>query len=301
MARGLRHYMVTTAVLMAFGCASVSVSIARESVESQGVAAGALPVAMAGTHVLAVVNGKNITAGELENELANLPDHLKEIGQTPEGRKELLDTMVVRELILQQAAAQGIDKRKEIDEKLADLKKRIIVEAYLKEKMESAPAIPEADLKKHYNENKNNYMANELRVSQIVVKEEAKANELAKKINDGTKFEDVAKQSSIGPAAASGGDLGWFKEENVPEEFVQVLFQTDGSSLNEGDVSTVFQSAKGYSIIKLTGVRQFTRSFEEVRERIVAEMKAGRQSEIFEGIKADLRKKAKIVINGESR
>ena len=82
--------------------------------------------------VLAEVNGGSITTGDFNRELKNLPEYLKAMADTPEGRKEMLDTMVIRELILQQATKDGLDKGADIEEKLRDLKKRLIVESFLK-------------------------------------------------------------------------------------------------------------------------------------------------------------------------
>ena len=86
--------------------------------------------------VLAEVNGGSITTGDFERELKNLPEYLKAMADTPQGRKEMLDTMVIRELILQQAAKDGLDKGPEIEDKLQDLKKRLVVESFLKKKVE---------------------------------------------------------------------------------------------------------------------------------------------------------------------
>lgn len=84
--------------------------------------------------VLAEVNNSSITTGDFDRELKNLPEYLKAMADTPQGRKEMLDTMVIRELILQQAAKDGLDKGPEIEEKLQDLRKRLVVESYLKKK-----------------------------------------------------------------------------------------------------------------------------------------------------------------------
>ena len=87
--------------------------------------------------------------------LKNLPEYLKAMADTPQGRKEMLDTMVIRELILQKAAKDGLDKSPEIDEKLKDLKKRLIVEAFLKKRVEAESQVSDADLKKFYEQNKD--------------------------------------------------------------------------------------------------------------------------------------------------
>ena len=65
--------------------------------------------------VLAEVNGGTITTADFNRELKNLPDYLKAMAETSEGRKEMLDTMVIRELILQQASKDGLDKSADLE------------------------------------------------------------------------------------------------------------------------------------------------------------------------------------------
>ncbi len=60
--------------------------------------------------MLAEVNGKKLTSEYFAKELKNLPDYLKAMAETPQGRKVMLDTMIIRELILQQASKDGVDK-----------------------------------------------------------------------------------------------------------------------------------------------------------------------------------------------
>jgi len=52
-----------------------------------------------GGQALAEVNGVTITTEDFKKELENLPPYLKPMADTVEGKKEMLDTMVIRELI----------------------------------------------------------------------------------------------------------------------------------------------------------------------------------------------------------
>lgn len=246
---------------------------------------------------LAEVNGKNITSADFEREVKNLPDYLKAMAETPQGRKEMLDTMVIRELILQQATKDGIDKGKDIEDKLQDLKKRLIVEAFLKKKVETDSQLSDADLKKFYEQNIDKFKAGEqVKASHILVKSEKEANDILAKIKAGGNFEELAKAHSVDSSAAKGGDLGWFgKGSMVPP------FEKAAMALKEGQVSGVVKSDFGFHIIKLTGKRAAgTRPFEEVKDQIKSALMPSKQQEIFQKIKEDLKKNAKISIKEES-
>ncbi|MDA8412583.1 MAG: peptidylprolyl isomerase [Desulfobacteraceae bacterium] len=243
--------------------------------------------------VLAEVNGGTITTADFNRELKNLPEYLKAMADTPEGRKEMLDTMVIRELILQQATKDGLDKGADLEDKLKDLKKRLIVEAFLKKKVETESQVSDADLQKFYDQNKEKFKTGEqIRASHILVKTEKEAKDILAKIKAGGNFEELAKKYSVDSSAAKGGDLGWFgKGSMVP------VFEKAAMALKEGQVSDVVKSDFGYHIIKLTGKRAAgLRPLEEVKDQIKGAIMPQKQQEIFQKIKEELKKNAKITI-----
>jgi peptidyl-prolyl cis-trans isomerase C len=243
--------------------------------------------------VLAEVNGGSITTGDFNRELKNLPEYLKTMADSPEGRKEMLDTMVIRELILQQASKDGLDKGAEIEEKMKDLKKRLIVESFLKKKVETESQVSDADLQKFYEQNKEKFKTGEqIKASHILVKTEKEAKDILAKIKAGGNFEELAKKSSIDSSAAKGGDLGWFgKGSMVP------VFEKAALALKEGQVSDVVKSDFGFHIIKLTGKRAAgIRPLEEVKDQIKGAIMPTKQQEVFQKIKEELKKSAKITV-----
>jgi len=243
--------------------------------------------------VLAEVNGGSITTGDFNRELKNLPEYLKAMADTPEGRKEMLDTMVIRELILQQASKDGLDKSAEIEDKLKDLKKRLIVESFLKKKVETESQVTDADLQKFYEQNKEKFKTGEqIRASHILVKNEKDAKDILDKIKAGGNFEELAKKNSVDSSAAKGGDLGWFgKGSMVP------VFEKAALALKEGQVSDVVKSDFGFHIIKLTGKRAAgLRPLEEVKDQIKGAIMPTKQQEVFQKIKEELKKTAKITV-----
>ncbi len=62
--------------------------------------------------VLAMVNDRVITTADFEREVETLPPDLKPLAHTVEGKEELLDTMIVRELIRQAAVNNGTGRNR---------------------------------------------------------------------------------------------------------------------------------------------------------------------------------------------
>ncbi|HEY6874582.1 MAG TPA: peptidylprolyl isomerase [Geobacteraceae bacterium] len=265
--------------------------------KSQGPGAEAGKKEHAG-QVLAEVNGAVITTDDFKKELEILPPYLKQMAGTPDGLKEMLDSMIVRELVLQDAQKQGIDKSKEVADRMEDMKKRVIVEAYLKSKVEAEVKLSDADLQKFYDQNKDKFKAGEqLRASHILVKTEKEAQDVLAQLKGGAKFEDLAKKYSTDPGSGQkGGDLGWFGKGSMIPEFEKVAF-----SMKEGDVSGIVKTKFGFHIIKLTGKRPAgTLPFAEVKEQLKASLMPEKQQEVFKKVKDDLKKSAKLSIKEDA-
>ena len=73
-----------------------------------------------------------------------------------------------------------------------------------------------------------------------------KAMEIYAKIMDGANFRDLAIKYSSGRKALKGGDLGWRKGGELPENFISAA-----NDLKAGDTSLPIRSASGYHILQL--------------------------------------------------
>jgi peptidyl-prolyl cis-trans isomerase C len=243
--------------------------------------------------VLAEVAGTAITVDAFKKEMENLPPYLKPMTETAEGKKEMLETMIIRELILQEAAKSGLENTPAVKDKLEELKKRLVVEAYLKQKVEEQAKVTDEELKKFYEANKDKFKTgDQVRASHILVKTDKEAKDILAQLKGGGNFEELAKKNSTDGAAAKGGDLGWFSKGSMIPEFENVAF-----AMKEGQTSDIVKTKFGYHIIKLTGKRAAgTRTFDEVKDQIKAAVLPSKQQEIFQKIKDDLKKSGKYSI-----
>ena len=277
----IKSVVVVLSVMALFGCNGKKESdVKKESAPS--------------SPVLAEVGSTKITVDAFKKELENLPPYLKPMTETADGKKEMLDTMIIRELILQEAAKDGIENTPAVKEKLEELKKRLVVEAYLKKKVEEQAKVSDEDLKKFYDENKDKFKTgDQVRASHILVKSEKEAKDVLAQLKAGGNFEELAKKLSTDGAAAKGGDLGWFSKGSMIPEFEKVAF-----TMKEGQISDIVKTKFGFHIIKLTGKRAAgERSFDDVKEQIKASMLPGKQQEVFQKLKENLKKSGKYTIN----
>lgn len=130
----------------------------------------------------------------------------------------------------------------------ADLKEDII--AYLKtlKLLEPRIKVTEEDITTYFEENKDTLAQPEkVEASHILVADEATANEVKAKLDEGKDFAELAAEYSTDSSAQSGGKLGYFGKGDMVEPFEAAAF-----SLEINEISDPVKSEFGYHIIKLT-------------------------------------------------
>lgn len=135
-------------------------------------------------------------------------------------------------------------------------------------------------VREYYEQNKARFGApEERRASHILVEigeegEEAaraKAEALKAEIEGGRDFAEVARASSDDTASRdSGGDLGWFRHEDMVTEVADAAF----GLAKAGEIAGPVRSEFGWHLVKLDDVREAQlRPFEEVRDEITQQLR----------------------------
>ncbi len=123
------------------------------------------------------------------------------------------------------------------------------------------------DARAHYDANIENFKVDEVTASHILVDKESAAREILAKLEAGEKFEDLAKEYGTDGTKDTGGSLGTFGRGAMVKEFEDAAF-----ALTPGEISDVVRTDFGYHIIMVTDKNQGTRTYEESRESIVANL-----------------------------
>ena len=74
--------------------------------------------------------------------------------------------------------------------------------------------------------------------------------DLRSRIENGEAFESIARSFSEGQQSSNGGRLGWMKGNELPEIFVSAIRNT-----KIGELSQPFQSASGFHLLKVNGIK----------------------------------------------
>lgn len=240
---------------------------------------------------LAVVNGETITEAEFRREAEALPPYMRPILDTPAGRKQFLDSLITRDLLLQEALRRGIERRADVRTRLSGARKTIVLEALLREVADKAPGLSDEVLRKHYEENKERFEVGErVLVRHILFRELPQAVEAARKARKGDPFEKLMKEAEA--AGAKAGDLGFIEKGDVDEDFEEAAFGAPPNSV-AGPVRTIY----GYHLLQVLEKRPAgIQPFEEVREKIAADLREGAQREAFDSLVNGLRQRSRITV-----
>ena len=249
--------------------------------------------------VLARVDDTEITVGDLQellNRYAHTPFVLARYS-TPEKKKELLDNLVRYELMAREALRRGYDR----DPDVQRIAKRQMVAQFEKREITDKlrpDDVPAADVEKYYRDHQSEFVRpEEVRVSQILVRDEAAARKIAAAAKGrGKAFRELVEaHSEDGDSKTRAGDLMFFdrKTTRVPKAVVEAAFAIP----QVNDVAGPIQSEKGFHILMLMdrraeGIRTLAEVKVDIQKRLLDQMRATRKRELTE----ELRKSIQVEI-----
>lgn len=279
------------------------VPLAAEAADSNATAgaSGAAPAAQASPSSgvpVATVNGEAVTKRDLEEAMARLPDQYKGLATTPQGRKQVLDNLILTRLLYARARAQGVPNDPKVRAQVQAYAEQVAIMAMIQNVAEKASGtIPEGELKAHYEANKDGFEKSpeQVRASHILVETEAEAKSLREELVKGRDFAEAAKAASKDSGSAErGGDLGFFSRNRMVPEFAKAAFELE----KPGDLSPVVRTQFGYHIIRLEEKKPAQQStFEEAKAQIADQLKEQRQQQAVESYVEDVRTSATITID----
>jgi peptidyl-prolyl cis-trans isomerase SurA len=135
-----------------------------------------------------------------------------------------------------------------------------------------------------------------IKFSEINPENEIKKRLLALKerIENGTKFEELARQYSEDPSASNGGDLGWINPGDTVPEFEKTI-----SALKINEVSDPIKTPFGFHLIQVLERRSQDISKDATRIKARQEIKMRKSEEAYESWIQELRDKSFVEIHLE--
>lgn len=242
--------------------------------------------------VLVVVNGRQITEGDLNQTIAKFPKERQGYFQNPQRRTQLLEQLVSLELVYNFAIDNDYEKDEVYIAQMEAAKKEILTQTAVN-KILSELIVTESEAEEFYNSNKEKFVVEQsVRAKHILVDAEEQAAEIRKKISEGMTFEDAAQEFSDCPSKEQGGDLGSFTKGKMVVEFEKTAFE-----LPLGVVSEPVKTQFGYHLIKVEEKTESVQeSFEKVKGMIIENLTQQKQTEKYVELIEELKGKYKVEV-----
>ncbi|CDO46233.1 peptidylprolyl isomerase [Bartonella henselae] len=240
---------------------------------------------VAPSHVMAVIDGKEVTAGQLDELALEINPGLARFSDE-QRRITVLKAYLDMQALAKAAIKEGIDKSETYNKRMAVMRDNVLQQLYFKQTV--VDQISDADLETLY---KKEVAAlpkeDEVKARHILVKTKKEAEAIIKRLNKGESFEEIAKKNSTDGSAAVGGDLGYFSHGQMVKPFEDAAFGLKVGEYTKKPVESPF----GWHIIKIEDRRvKQPPVFDDVKEMLRTQLIKERYQKLI----ADLRKKIDV-------
>ncbi len=244
--------------------------------------------------VVIEVNEKKITLGEIEARLRQLAPAVRI--RIRKNKERFLEGIVQGELLYQEAIRQKIDESPEISKRIARLKRRLVIEEFLRRDAETASA-SEQQLRDFFLANKERFRRREaVTLAHIVLKTEQEAWDAVAELRKGTPFAQVARQRSIFEGTRdAGGMMGTAERGALDKAIEDVAFK-----LPIGQPSDPIRTSAGWQVIRvLERVGAADAKYEDVKDDVKLVYSEIKRNERYEALLRRLREGAKVKVHAD--
>ena len=174
----------------------------------------------------------------------------------PEVASALLDQYIEEIVLSEYAATHGVEVpadviaqavRNEAGATVIEKRDQMRREKLISNVAAEVPEASDTQVADYYDRHQAEFRSgDEVRVRQILVHEEALANDIVTKLKKGASFEDLSRQHSRAPNAKKGGEIGFVSRGELPKMFEDEIF-----GLGAGGVSTAIRTDNSFHIFKV--------------------------------------------------
>jgi len=202
---------------------------------------------------------------------------------SPEMRNAIREELNTRELLVREAKKVNLDKNADIKGQMELAGQTVLVRAYVTDWIKKNP-IPEADLRKEYDQIKAQMGDKEYKVKHILVEKDDEAKDVVAQLQKGGKFDELAKARSKDPGSKDrGGDLDWNAPGGFVKPFADAMVATPKGKFTATPVQTQF----GYHVIFVEDIREAkVPPFDEVKPQLQQRLQAAYLDKYFKELRA---------------
>ncbi|QVL48591.1 MAG: peptidylprolyl isomerase [Thiocapsa sp.] len=210
---------------------------------------------------------------------------------SPELQEQAFNDFMSLVVASQEAARRNLEKDPDVGVAIELQRMKILSNAALAAMAEEIEPT-EDELKKAYDEIKENASQVEYKARHILVKDEEEAKKMIEELEGGADFGDLAREHSLGPTGKNGGELEWFDANQMVAPFSEAVAAMEVGTYTKTPVQTQF----GWHVIELQDSRKAEPpSFEDAKPQLAALLKRQQLSAKL----AEMRDGAMVELNEE--
>lgn len=220
--------------------------------------------------VIASVDGYPIHLRELSVVMRTLPEQLR--GMPFETLYPVLvDRLVDHQALVIMAKRMGLEEQPRVAEEIKRTTERLLEAAYLERIAE--PQVTEQAMQTAYQRQFANRPATEeVRARHILLNTEAEARKVIEDLRQGADFSTLARELSKDPDGKNGGDLGFFRREQVWPAFGDLAFSLAPGQIANNPIRNEF----GWHVVKveerrLVAVPGYSELAPSIRQELLAQ------------------------------
>jgi peptidyl-prolyl cis-trans isomerase SurA len=137
-----------------------------------------------------------------------------------------------------------------------------------------------------------------IKLSEVVSEKEGKhkMDTIKERLDNGTKFEEMARQYSEDGSATNGGDLGWLSPSDTVPQFEKAM-----NELAPGEISVPVKTPFGWHVIQVLERRKQDITKEATRFKARQEIRARKSEEAYQDWLRELRDRAFVELRLEDK
>lgn len=228
------------------------------------------------------------------------------IAATDDDIDKAINSILSKKKITMEALEEDIaDQGGTIEDYREEIKQHLTKRNLIGREIRKKVTVTQKEIGNYYREHRNDYEGKEaVRIRQILIivprdcdvetkeQKRSSAERTLKRLRTGEPFALLAAEVSQGPAAQTGGDLGYIEKGLILPEVDTVAF-----SLKKGEMSGIIETSVGFHIIQVLDKRGAgIKPTESVREEIVEKLGSKKVEEKFQEWLKEQRKKALIEV-----
>lgn len=233
--------------------------------------------------VIGSVEGHLIYLSDLGEASKTLPENLRSL-PFDTLYPVLLDRLIDHESLVIMAKRRGLEAQKQVQREIQASTDRILEGAYLGEV--AAPLVTEQAIQARFDRQFANRPAtDEVHARHILVTTEAEARKVMEDLKRGADFATIARVVSKDPDAGKGGDLGFFRREQVWPGFADVAFSLQPGQVAPNPIKNEF----GWHVVKVEERRLVAPpSYADVHDQLKQELLAAAVQQAIEKARTQL-------------